>query len=164
MLTEEDLNYSEERPELAELGAIDGKMASGLPQQSDDALTRRDLGIEFLDVASKLDISTESSTEDGVQTDVLTIENTSDEIVDTHLLLLASDLTEGVTLMDTEEVTVDGVPFLRTFLEEGVLEPGASFEATLRFELGDDADEAEYELGTLSGQGTPETADGSSAP
>jgi mono/diheme cytochrome c family protein len=49
---ERDLTYSKYRPDLAALGAKDGFMLSGLAVNNNDPLSRRDLGLEFLDVTS----------------------------------------------------------------------------------------------------------------
>ena len=53
-LNERDLIYSIYRPDLAALGAVDGRPGSGRPQDNDDALSRRDMGLEFLDVTSRV--------------------------------------------------------------------------------------------------------------
>ena len=53
---EQDLTYSIYRPDLAALGARDGRMPSGLPRSNDDALSRRDMGLEFLDVTDQLKV------------------------------------------------------------------------------------------------------------
>lgn len=49
-----DLTYSKYRPDLAALGAKDGFMPSGLPISVNDPLSRRDAGLEFLNVTSQL--------------------------------------------------------------------------------------------------------------
>ena len=51
-----DFLYSIYRPDLAALGAVDGRPASGRPQDNDDALSRRDMGLEFLDVTAQANI------------------------------------------------------------------------------------------------------------
>jgi hypothetical protein len=56
-LNERDMNYSVFRPDLAALKTVDGRPASGLPQDNDDALSRRDMGLEFLDVTSRVNIA-----------------------------------------------------------------------------------------------------------
>jgi cytochrome c peroxidase len=45
--------YSVYRPDLAALGARDGFPISGLAEDNNDALSRRDAGLEFLDVTSQ---------------------------------------------------------------------------------------------------------------
>jgi hypothetical protein len=47
-LSPSDVLYSVYRPDLMARGAIDGRPASGLPEDNDDALSRRDMGLEFL--------------------------------------------------------------------------------------------------------------------
>ena len=56
-----DLTYSVYRPDLAALGAKDGFMPSGLPISNNDPLSRRDAGLEFLDVTSQLNTQLTSS-------------------------------------------------------------------------------------------------------
>ena len=51
-----DLTYSKYRPDLAALGAKDGFPISGLAIDNNDPLTRRDEGLEFLDVTNKLGV------------------------------------------------------------------------------------------------------------
>src|SRR5256885_2078361 len=52
-LNESDFVYSKHRPDLAALGAADGRPASGLAQDNNDPLSRRDMGLEFLDVTAQ---------------------------------------------------------------------------------------------------------------
>ncbi|MBO0797207.1 MAG: hypothetical protein J2P31_00130, partial [Blastocatellia bacterium] len=56
-LNARDMNYSVNRPDLAALGAIDGLVASGLCVAGNDPLTRRDFGLEFLDVTSNIRVT-----------------------------------------------------------------------------------------------------------
>ena len=56
-LSPPDFLYSIYRPDLAALGAVDGRPASGRPQDNDDALSRRDTGLEFLDVTNRVDVA-----------------------------------------------------------------------------------------------------------
>src|SRR5260370_16747910 len=46
-------DYSVYRPDLADLGAKDGFMPSGRPISNNDPLSRRDAGLEFLNVTSQ---------------------------------------------------------------------------------------------------------------
>src|SRR5439155_5797331 len=89
-LNERDVTYSVYRPDLAALGAIDGRPGSGRPQDNDDALSRRDMGLEFLDVTAQVAIALVDSNRvgGGRQEDVYRITNNSSSIVDTHLLLV----------------------------------------------------------------------------
>jgi hypothetical protein len=52
-----DLTYSVYCPDLAALGAKDGFMPSGLPISVNDSLSRRDAGLEFLNVSSQLTVT-----------------------------------------------------------------------------------------------------------
>ena len=58
-LSPPDFLYSVYRPDLVAAGAtdghpaVDGRPLSGLPQDNDDALSRRDMGLEFLDVTNR---------------------------------------------------------------------------------------------------------------
>jgi len=52
-----DLTFSKFRPDLAALGAKDGLMPSGRAIDNNDPLSRRDEGLEFLDVTSEAAIS-----------------------------------------------------------------------------------------------------------
>src|SRR5438067_3525985 len=80
---ERDLTYSRYRPDLAALGAKDGFMISGLAIDNNDALSRRDEGLEFLDVTSQTLIEKlGSSRHEGRQADSYTITNTSSSVVD----------------------------------------------------------------------------------
>jgi hypothetical protein len=45
-----DLTYSVYRPDLAALGAIDGFMPSSVPIDNNEPQSRRDEGLEFIDV------------------------------------------------------------------------------------------------------------------
>jgi hypothetical protein len=49
-----DMSYSIYRPDLAARGAVDGRPASGRPQNNDDPLSRRDMGLEFLNVTDRV--------------------------------------------------------------------------------------------------------------
>jgi hypothetical protein len=154
---EEDLTYSTYRPELAALGAIDGLMASGLARSNNDALSRRDLGLEFLDVTAQVDIALDSNSRGGGrrQEDVYKITNNSSSIVDTHLLMVAQGLSDQIRLENASGITSTGDPYLRVFLPDGVLLPGQSIVQTLRFQQQSQAPPVSYTLKLLSGQGNP---------
>ena len=153
-LNEQDLNYTEYRPDLAALGAVDGRVASGLPQSNNDALSRRDMGLEFLDVTEQVQVELiKSSVDRGrVQKDVYRITNTSQTIVDTHLLMIADGLTE---LENGDGVTSTGDAYRRIFLADGALVPGQSIVRTLRIKRSPRSAPAHYRLVLLSGQGNP---------
>jgi cytochrome c peroxidase len=154
---ERDLTYSKYRPDLAALGAQDGSMISGLAIDNNDALSRRDAGLEFLDVTSQLRVDRISSNSEGVrQTDTYRITNSSASVVDTHLLIIAKELPDRVRLENASEMTTSGDPYIRVFLRNGILQPGQSIVQSFVFRRphGDGAP-MNYTLGFLSGQGHP---------
>jgi cytochrome c peroxidase len=153
-----DLTYSKYRPELAALGARDGFMLSGLPVDNADPLTRRDQGLEFLDVTSQVRFERISTTYDGgVQTDRVRITNRSSSVVDTHLLMILRGLPAGVRLRNSSGTRRSGGdPYVRIFLPGGVLEPGQSIVQNLTFRRpGGASVPVTYALDFLSGQGQP---------
>jgi hypothetical protein len=156
---ERDLTYSKYRPDLAALGAKDGFMLSGLAIDSNDPLTRRDQGLQFLDVTAQAAISRIDSDrrgEGGRNVDVYKITNNSTSIIDTHLLVIAKGLPKDVRLRNANGTTSAGDPYRRIFLPNGVLMPGQSIIVRLRFgQRGHDGSSAKYSLMLLSGQGNP---------
>jgi len=161
---EVDLNYSEFRPDLAALGAIDGFVISGLAVSSNDPLTRRDLGLEFLDVSDQLDTRTARIIQRGAnQTVVLRLSNSSDSVVDTNLLIVIDDLPRGVSLANADGETSDGDPFIRIFLDDndGTLLPNQDLRTRLVFSGVRNANPrrgirpVNFSTTFLSGQGTP---------
>ncbi len=150
-----DLNYAIYRPDLAALGAINGRMPSGLPMANNDALSRRDMGLEFLDVTGQVNTSLQSSLRFGRrQDDVYTITNSSSSIVDTHLLIVVHGLSNGVRLENASGITSSGAPYIRVFLTNGALLPGQSITERLFFTRPNPLP-ARYSLTLLSGQGKP---------
>jgi Di-haem cytochrome c peroxidase len=153
---ERDLTYSKYRPDLAALGAKDGFMLSGSAIDSNDPLSRRDEGLEFLDVTSRGAISlVDRDSDDGRQRDVYRITNSSASVIDTHLLVIAHGLTPGVKLVNASGKTSSGDAYLRVFLPNGVLAPGQSIVKSLRFEREAHGPPVTYTLTLLSGQGNP---------
>jgi len=150
-----DLTYSVYRPDLAVLGAKDGFVPSGLAISNNDPLSRRDEGLEFLDVSNELNVQLASSSAGTQQTNVYTIANKSTSIVDTHLLIIVRGLPAGVSLTNASAVASTGDPYLRVFLPSGVLNPGQSITETLVFQGPPNALRANYNLDFLSGQGNP---------
>ena len=152
----EDLTYSIFRPELAALGAVDGRMPSGRPRSNDDALSRRDMGLEFLDVTAQVHATLIDSNSRGVnQRDEHEITNNSSSIVDTHLLIVVRGLSDQIRMANASGTTSTGDPFLRVFLPDGVLLPGQSIVETLVFQRRSHAPPVSYTLKLLSGQGNP---------
>ena len=153
--TADDLCYSAQRPELTALGAKDGELLSGRAIDNDDPLSRRDQGLEFLDVTKQVQISrTQNDCEGEMTNDVYQLKNTSDSVVDTHLLVIVRGLPARVKLDNASGMTRDGAPYVRIFLEDGVLKPGQ--EITQRLKLRDPKQKLPtYSLQLLSGQGQP---------
>lgn len=153
-----DLTYSVYRPDLAALGAKDGFVLSGLATDNNDALSRRDLGLEFLDVTAQLKMTkTGSKTgSDGRRTDTYTITNKSGAIVDTHLLLIVHDLPGGARLANASGTTRKGEPYIRIFLpKDGILAPGDSIAQDLAFSVTPGMTAPQYTIVAMSGQGKP---------
>ena len=157
-LSPPDFLYSVYRPDLAALGAIDGRPASGRPQDNDDPLSRRDMGLEFLDVTGQVAIALVDSKSTGggnQQEDVYKITNISTSIVDTHLLMVARGLPAQIRLENASGITSTGDPYLRVFLPDGVLLPGQSIVETLLFKRHPHDPPVSFSLVLLSGQGNP---------
>jgi len=159
---EQDLTYSKYRPDLAALGAVDGQMISALAIDNNDALSRRDQGLEFLDVTAQVGVvRIDTRRARDRQIDSYRLTNRSGSVVDTHLLVLAQGLPGRARLDNASGVSRAGDPYLRLFLRDGVLLPGQSTVATFVFERGSrhagDGDDAtvRYTLKLLSGQGQP---------
>jgi Di-haem cytochrome c peroxidase len=151
-----DLTYSKYHPELIALGAKDGFLLSGLAIDSNDPLTRRDEGLEFLDVTSETNISlTQRQFSRTGQTDAYIITNSSTLIIDTNLLVIAQGLPGGVQLLNGSGTTSAGQPYLRVFLPNGVLLPGQTTAQALLLKRTSGAGPIAYQLQLLSGQGNP---------
>jgi hypothetical protein len=153
-----DLTYSKYRPDLAALGAKDGFVPSGLATDSNDPLTRRDEGLEFLDVTSQAAIKRiDSDSQGGRQTDEYTITNVSASVVDTNLLIVVQGLAAGIQLQNASGTTSTGNPYIRVFLTNGVLQPGQNIAQALIFKRpgGNNAPAVSYSIDLLSGQGNP---------
>jgi cytochrome c peroxidase len=160
-LSPPDFLYSVYRPDLAALGATDGRPASGRPQDNDDPLSRRDMGLEFLDVTEQVRaVRRDADRSNGGrrQGDEYRLTNISSSIVDTHLLIVVQGLSQQIRLANASGTTKEGDPYLRVFLPKGVLTPGESINRTLKFEQPASIRNAvpvQYTLKLLSGQGTP---------
>lgn len=151
-----DLTYSQYRPDLAALGARDGLMLSGLPIDNNDPLSRRDMGLEFLDVTGQLRVALHDSALYGRrQRDAYELTNSSASVVDTHLLIIVEGLSPQSQLANASGTTSTGEPYLRVFLPHGVLDPGESIVETLLFVRQPEAPPVQYTLRFLSGQGQP---------
>jgi cytochrome c peroxidase len=152
---EADLTYSTNRPELAALGALDGQLLSGLAVDNDDPLSRRDQGLEFLDVTQQLRVDRIDSDAARAREDVYRLTNISDSVVDTHLLVIVRGLPGDVQLENASGTSRDGAPYIRVFLKDGVLEPGEQITQRLVFSDAAQRQLPAYEMTLLSGQGMP---------
>src|SRR5262249_49421702 len=151
-LNERDVTYSVYRPDLAALGAVDGRPGSGRPQDNDDALSRRDMGLEFLNVTGQLRVALNDSALYGRrQRDAYELTNSSASVVDTHLLIIVEGLSPQSRLANASGTTSTGEPYLRVFLPNGVLNPGESIIETLLFVGQPEAPPVQYTLRFLSG-------------
>jgi hypothetical protein len=153
---EADLAYSTRHPELAALGARDGQLLSGLAVDNDDPLSRRDQGLELLDVTQQVRverIASEPSRHS--RQDVYRLSNVSDSVVDTHLLVIVRGLPSWVRLSNASGTTQSGDPYIRVFLRDGVLQPGERIEQRLVLDGAARRTMRAYEITLLSGQGTP---------
>jgi cytochrome c peroxidase len=121
---EADLTYSKYHPELAALGAKDGQLLSGLAIDNDDPLSRRDQGLEFLDVTRQVRADRVAAGRSDPAAEVYQFRNVSDSVVDTHLLIVLHGLPPGVRLANASGRTHGGDPYVRVFLDDGVLKPG----------------------------------------
>lgn len=155
--SEVDLTYSKYRPDLAALGARDGFMPSGLPIDNADPLTRRDEGLEFLDVTSQLAVERVGRTfQGGRQIDQVRITNRSQSVVDTHLLVIVRGLSDASLRRSSGTTKTGRNPYVRVFLPGGVLQPGQSIIQDLTFRRsGGTTAPVTYTLDFLSGQGQP---------
>ena len=147
--TVDDLAFSVKRPDLAALGAKDGRMLSGLAIDDDDPLARRDQGLEFLDVSAQASVKLGASSGDK---DAWVITNTSKSVIDTHLLVIATGLPADVTISNASAKTKKGEPYYRLFLPEGVLNPGESVDVEV---VRSGGSSGSYTFTLLSGQGQP---------
>ncbi len=163
-----DLAYSERRPELAALGAVDGLMPSGLPPFNDDPLTRRDFGMELLDVTDRVRVRRDVLRPDApdaaasrprrARMERLVLTHRGGDPIDTDLMIVIRRLPEGATLMNrsgmTRELPEPLLPYRRLFLASGTLEAGASLEIDLRFSLPPRA-RLDYDVVVYTGQIAP---------
>ena len=96
-------------------------------------ISRRDMGLEFLDVAGQVNlerIGSNVSGANGRQQDVYKITNNSSSVIDTHLLVMARGLSDQIKMENASGMTSSGYPYVRVFLPDGVLLPGQSMVQT----------------------------------
>jgi cytochrome c peroxidase len=159
---EADLMYSQHHPELAAAGARDGQLLSGRAIDNDDPLSRRDQGLGFLDVTRQVRVDRiDVDHRRGGRAVMNRLTNTSDSVVDTHLLIVVRGLRAGVRLANASGTSHDGDPYIRVFLPDGVLQPGQQITQRLVFSqvtegaLPESGAPTSYRLVLLSGQGDP---------
>jgi cytochrome c peroxidase len=153
-----DLTYSKYRPDLAALGAKDGFMLSGRAIDNNDPLSRRDEGLEFLDVTSQASAEKiGSDSQGGRQADQYRITNRGPSVVDTHLIIIVRGLPPEAELENASGTTHSSDPYIRVFLPNGMLQPGQNIVQSLIFRRpgGNNASPISYVLDLLSGQGNP---------
>jgi hypothetical protein len=132
-----------------------GTMLSGRAIDNDDPLSRRDEGLEFLDVTQQVRVDrSESHCFRSTAEDIYRLTNTSDVAVDTHLLIIVRGLRAGVHLKNESGTTHNGEPYIRVFLPDGVLQPGQQITQRLVFSDAGGKQPA-YAITLLSGQGAP---------
>jgi hypothetical protein len=129
-----------------------GRPASGRPQDNDDPLSRRDMGLEFLNVTNRVAIAAVDTRRNE---QVYRIRNTGGSPIDTHLLVIVRDLTEGVEMTNASGRTSGGELYLRLFLPNGILGPTQSIDVALRFKRHGQPPLAAVALTLLSGPGNP---------
>lgn len=114
------------------------------------------MGLEFLDVTEQLDTALIKSRHRGRgQEDVYEITNYSDSVVDTHLLIVVRGLAGRARLVNASGITSDGDPYVRVYLDDGVLLPEQHIVERLCFRQSSRNAPLNYALELLSGQGNP---------
>jgi cytochrome c peroxidase len=136
-----DLTYASS---LRALGAVDGLLPSYLPVGSNDALSLRDQGLEFVEAANAV-----SATSLGVVlrswsaalarptfTEKWRVTNTGLSPIGGDLLLCFDALPPGLKVVNAEGVTTRvqprGMPYIRIRLPGGTLVPGASIDVLVQ--------------------------------
>jgi hypothetical protein len=154
---EADLTYSKSHPELVAFGAKDGQLLSGRAIDDDDPLSRRDQGLEFLDVTSQVRIDPVDAGRSGqaAEEDLFKFTNSSGSVIDTHLLIVVRGLPRGVLLRNASGTTKSGDPYVRVFLPDGLLQPGQHISQRLAFNGVARRKHPAFRFTLLSGQGTP---------
>jgi hypothetical protein len=123
-------------------------MPSGLAIDDNDPLARRDEGLEFLDVTSQATVST-------LNNGTYRITNSGTSVIDTNLIVVVNGLPGGARLVNASGTTSSGNPYLRLFLKNGVLNPGASVVVNLQIAGAGPQQGRGYSFVLLSGQGKP---------
>ncbi len=129
---------------------------------SDDALSRRDRGLEFLEVTGSLASDMDSPKYDAATrmfTQRVRLTNFSGTPVDGDLLVIVTQMPTGVLLMNAEGRSTRmagmvGMPYLRLHLENGQLAAGASIPVDLQIRVVGSGT-GSYAFRMLSGAGVP---------
>ena len=156
---ERDLTYP---ADLIALGAVNGELPSHKNIGSNDVLSRRDRGLEFLEVTSSL-VTRMSGTRVDPSTGQMVLRvmltNRSFAAIDGDLLVVLTQMPSGEVLMNAEGQSTRmtgmiGMPYLRLHLENGQLAPGASLPLDLHLKIVG-AVCGSYGFRMLSGSGMP---------
>jgi hypothetical protein len=156
---ERDLTYSDE---LHVLGAVDGLLPSHMNIGSNDALSRRDRGLEFLDVTDRLTMQMDGSpvpAASGTMMQRMVLTNQSKDPIDGDLVLVMTEMPAGAVLMNAEGYATHmpglvGMPYLRVRFMDGQLAAGASMPVDLHLQMPGPVTGG-YSLRILSGAGAP---------
>jgi cytochrome c peroxidase len=156
---ERDLSYSDE---LHALGAVDGLLPSHMNIGSNDALSRRDRGLEFLDVTDRLTMQMDGSVVpagNGTMMQRMMLTNQSKDPIDGDLVLVMTQMPAGAVLMNAEGYATHmpgliGMPYLRVRFMDGQLAAGASMPVDLNLQMAGTVTGG-YSLRILSGAGAP---------
>jgi hypothetical protein len=111
-------------------------MLSGRAMDNDDPLSRRDQGLEFLDVTQQVRIDRIDSDRARNTEHVFRLTNTSDSVVDTHLLIVVRGLPAGVRLKNASGTAHNGEPYIRVLRDRdrishaSATKPGAAGRLT----------------------------------
>lgn len=154
-----DLTYP---ADLIALGAVNGELPSHKNISSNDALSRRDRGLDFLEVTSSIVTSMGGATSDpstGQTVQRVMLTNHSFAAIDGDLLVILTQMPAGAVLMNAEGQSTRmtgmiGMPYLRLHLENGQLAPGASVPLDLDLKMAATV-AGSYGFRMLSGAGTP---------
>jgi cytochrome c peroxidase len=154
-----DLTYP---AELRALGLVDGTLPSGRNIGSNDSLSRRDRGLEFLDVTAGLTTAMDAGSMDPAHATMhqqVMLTNSGTTPIDGDLLVILTRMPAGEALMNGEgQVShmdgMIGMPYLRLRFMDGQLAPGASVPVEMQLQM-TGTPSGEYGFRLLSGAGVP---------
>ena len=147
--------------ELHARGAVDGELLSHKCIGSDDPLSRRDRGLEFMEVTSQLLVETRAPQTDpstGMMVQPLTLTNRGTPI-DGDLLLVVTGLPAGMVMANadgrvTRTVGTLGMPYVRVRFTGGQMAPGATHSMELHLQGGGILP-GNYGMRAICGAGAP---------